>query len=148
MIEVVVDASVAVKWLLPPIEAEHDRDRAIAVLDGFRAGVVVLREPPHWLAEVAAVISRIAPKRAQQEILDLYAMRVPVVDTAELYATASELAIALDQHLFDTLYHAAALLTPGCTLVTADERYFNKARAKGAVVLLRDFTLPTEKRKS
>ena len=34
------------------------------------------------------------------------------------------MALRLGQHLFDTLYHAVALHTPGATLVTADKRYF------------------------
>ena len=139
MINAVADASVAVKWCLPPTDAERDRDQAIALLDGVRSGQIALRQPPHWLAEVAAVLSRLARTTARQDIEDLYAMRIPVVETAELYTTASRLAISLDQHVFDTLYHAVALLVPGCSLVTADERYYDKARKAGSVVLLRDF---------
>jgi predicted nucleic acid-binding protein len=102
-------------------------------------GQIALREPPHWLAEVAAVLSRIAPATVRQNIEDLYAMRIPVTETPEIYVTASKLAIGLDQHLFDTLYHAVALTSPGCTLVTADERYYGKAHKEGSIMLLRDF---------
>ncbi len=141
MISAVADASVAVKWFLPPTEAERDRDRAAALLQGVRAGQIVLQEPPHWIAEVAAVLSRLVPTTAHREIEDLYAMRIAVVETAELYTTASRLAVSLDQHLFDTLYHAVALLVPECTLVTADERYYRKARPVGSIALLHDFQL-------
>lgn len=139
MINAVADASVAVKWFLPPTEAEQDRDRATALLQGVKAGRILLQEPPHWIAEVAAVLSRIIPTAAHREIEDLYAMRIAVVETAELYTTASRLAVSLDQHLFDTLYHAVALLVPECTLVTADERYYAKALRMGSIALLRDF---------
>jgi predicted nucleic acid-binding protein len=66
-------------------------------------------------------------------------MRIAVVETVGLYTTASKLAVSLDQHLFDTLYHAVALLVPDCTLVTADERYYTRARKTGSITLLRDF---------
>ena len=139
MINAVADASVAVKWFLPPTEAERDHDRAGAFLQGVKTGRIVLREPPHWIAEVAAVLSRLVPTGAHREIADLYAMRIAVVENVEFYTTASQLAISLDQHLFDTLYHAVALLVPGCTLVTADERYYRRARKLGAISLLADF---------
>lgn len=139
MILVVVDASVAVKWFLQPTEAEQGHDRAVALLQGVRSGQIALLQPSHWLAEVAAVLSRLAPATARQNIEDLYAMRIPVMETAEIYVTASKLAVSLDQHLFDTLYHAVALASPDCTLVTADERYYEKAHKEGSIALLRDF---------
>lgn len=146
MIYVVADASVAVKWFLPPTEAEQDHDRAVALLHGVNSGQIALREPPHWLAEVAAVLSRLAPAAARQNIEDLYAMRIPVVESVELYTTASRLAISLDQHVFDTLYHAVALLTPDCTLVTADERYYGKSHKAGSIARLGDFNPVTATR--
>ena len=63
-------------------------------------------------------------------------MRLDVLDSVELYQRASRLAKSLDQHLFDTLYHAVALETPGAMLVTADERYYRKAASAGAIALL------------
>lgn len=45
-------------------------------------------------------------------------------------------------HLFDTLYHAVALHTPGAVLITADARYYAKARLEGQISLLEDFSLP------
>jgi predicted nucleic acid-binding protein len=139
VIYAVADASVAVKWFLPPTEAEQGHDRAVAFLHGVNSGQIALREPPHWLAEVSAVLSRVAPATARQNIEDLYSMRIPVMETVELYTTASRLAISLDQHVFDTLYHAVALLTPDCTLVTADERYYGKAHKAGSIALLGNF---------
>lgn len=140
MIHVVADANVAIKWFLPPAVAEQDQDLAVALLEQVKTGKIALREPPHWLAEVAAVLSRLAPATARQNIEDLYAMRVPVMATLKTYTTASSLAISLNQHVFDTLYHAVALDASDCTLVTADERYYKKARSRGNIVLLRDFS--------
>ena len=54
---------------------------------------------------------------------------------------AIDLARQLDHPLFDTLYHALALATPGATLVTADSRYFDKARHLGQIAWLPDFRI-------
>jgi predicted nucleic acid-binding protein len=64
------------------------------------------------------------------------------VESTAVYLTACDLAILLNHHLFDTLYHAVALLTPEATLVTADRRYFDKAQSHGRIVLLSNLALP------
>ncbi len=148
MIHVVADANVAIKWFLPSSAAEQDQDRALMLLEMVRSRAVVLREPPHWLAEVAAVLSRLAPATAHQDIEDLCTMRIPIMATPKIYATAIDLAVSLNQHLFDTLYHAVALDLPHCTLITADERYYKKARNRGGITLLRDFNPAAENRPS
>lgn len=139
MIRVVADASVVIKWVFPFRDDEPDCAKAVELIEGFTRGAARLLEPPHWLAEVAAVIARKSPATARRDIGILYALRVPVVDTPDLYALACELAAATGEHVFDTLYHAVALLTPDCTLVTADERYYDKAHKEGSIALLRDF---------
>lgn len=59
-----------------------------------------------------------------------------------LAEVAAVLARQLDHRLFDTLYHALALDTPGdAVLVTADRRYFAKARHLGRIAWLADFQL-------
>ena len=148
MIRVVADASVAIKWVFPFRDDEPDCAKAVALIDGFKRGTARLLEPPHWLAEVAAVVSRQSPSTARRDIGILCALHVPVVDTPELYALACELAAATGQHAFDTLYHAVALLTSDCTLVTADERYYNKARKAGSIALVRDFDLAISEQSS
>ncbi len=141
MIRVVVDASVAVKWAFPFRDDEADGEKAVALLDSFRKGEIALLEPPHWLAEVAAVVTRQSPETVRQYVEVLYALRIPVADGPEIYSLACEIAVATEQHVFDTLYHAVALLAPDCSLVTADERYYRSARGRGSIVLLRDFQL-------
>jgi len=139
VIRVVADASVAVKWAYRFRDDEADGAKALALLDGYRKGETALLEPPHWLAEVAAVIARQSPEAALEYINVLYALRVPVADGPVVYARACELAITTGQHVFDTLYHAVALTSPDCTLITADERYYDNAHKEGSIMLLRDF---------
>lgn len=138
MTRMVVDASVIVKWVLPHRHDEADTVQALALLGEFKAGRLSLCQPPHWLAEVAAVLARLHPSSIRDDLADLYALDIPVAHDPEMYWTACELAHALDHHVFDTLYHAVALTLPDTVLVTADARYEKKARRRGAIMLLRD----------
>lgn len=135
----VVDASVAVKWFVYFKPDEEDADIALAILERVTLGGIYLVQPAHFTAEVAAFLARSKPASAAYDLLQL--MRCPkrVLDSAQIYATAIELATTLQHHLFDTLYHAAALQTPGCTLVTADKIYYRKAKTLGQIQLLEDF---------
>ena len=59
-----LDASVVVKWLLRADDRERDVDAALAVFDAIAMGTIEPLQPPHWLAEVAAVLARLTPDRA------------------------------------------------------------------------------------
>lgn len=136
---VVADASVAVKWFLPSERADEHGEKAAALLEAVREGRMSLLQPPHWLAEVAAVLSRLSPSTARDDMTLLIAMRFQVLASSEVYTTACKLAIAAKEHVFDTLYHAVSLLAPDALLVTADERYYRKASKFGSILLLGDF---------
>lgn len=140
MIRIVADASVAIKWLLPGKHDERDWENALRLLQGVRSEQIRLAEPPHWLAEVAAVVTRLSPATALEDVSDLYAMDIPIVQSVHVYSTACKLSGELDHHLFDTLYHAVAFSLDDAVLVTADERYYKKASRRGRLVLLRDYS--------
>ena len=63
----VVDASVAVKWFAQGDWAlrEDDIEPALEILKASTRGTLDFYQPPHFLAEVAAVVSRLKPDRAQ-----------------------------------------------------------------------------------
>ncbi len=96
-------------------------------------------QPVHWLAEVAAVLSRLSPKSAARDIEMLHALELPVRDDVTTYSRACQLAVDLNRHVFDTLYHAVALETDSAILVTADVRYARAARSVGRIVELADW---------
>ena len=139
----VVDASVAVTWFVDADWAlrEDHVEPALALLQASAAGTVDLFQPPHFLAEVAAVLARLQPLAAQQDIANLTDLDITWAEPTRALARAIELATQLNHHLFDTLYHALALATPGAVLVTADQRYFDKACHLGQIVWLPDFSL-------
>lgn len=137
----VIDASVAVKWFAEGDWAlrEDDVEPALKILKASTSGTLDFYQPPHFLAEVAAVLSRLQPNQAQQSIDNLAQLNITWAAPTVAYAKAIDLACQLDHHLFDTLYHAVALSVPGAILVTADKRYFDKARHLGQIALLADF---------
>ena len=136
MIRYVVDASVALKWFF---QTDEDHlEPAIALLHANRDSKVIFFQPPHFIAEVAAVLARKKPNEAQDDLSDLLNFDLQWVENSRVYATACDLAIRLNHHLFDTLYHAVALHTPEARLITADRRYFDKAQSIGQILWLGD----------
>jgi predicted nucleic acid-binding protein len=133
----VVDASVAVKWLLPEVGAEA----AARLLSASER----LFGPSLIRVEVAAALARkarlkeIAVQDAEtgadlwfRSIVDGVITIVP--DEADLPG-ALRLALALDHPLQDCLYLALAERL-GASLITADSRFAAKARAAHPCVRL------------
>ncbi len=135
---IVIAASVAVKWFLPGPDIEPDSDLAVRLLEGMRDGRVEPIQPEHWLAEVVAVVTRLRPAIVAGVVDLLDAMEIPVAGEAVVYRTAARLAVALREHVFDTLYHAVAMERQA-TLITADDRYFRRAKRFGSIARLADW---------
>jgi len=136
----VVDASVAIKWFLFFKPDEDHAELALKILEDAVLGSLRLVQPPHFVAEIASVLARIKPDEALDDLLDLLNIERRTLETPEIHATALELAVRYEHHLFETLYHAVALHTPDATLITADRRYYDKAKAEGHILLLSDWT--------
>ena len=132
----VIDASVILKWLLQDPSTEPNTDTAIAVLDSVIDGKVEILQPTHWLAEVAAVLARLSPSTAADDVQRLAALEFPINDDPAVMQRATQMAVESGQHVFDTLYHAVAIEHEDATLVTADDRYFAKAEHYGRIVRL------------
>ena len=137
----VIDASVIVKWLLRDPEREAETEKATQVMRAIVEGGTGVVQPVHWLAEVASVLARLSPATAEDDVLMLRAMELPVDDSAEVFQSAGRLAIDLGQHVFDTLYHATALQSPDAVLLTADARYLRAGRSRGHLVGLSDWVV-------
>ena len=134
----VVDASVAVKWFFVMPENAGDDAKAQALLESAVAGSHRLIQPPHWHAEVDAVLARVQPV-ALDDVADLLQPACFDVEaSAAVWPRATELVATLRHHLFDTLYHAVAI-ERRCTCLTADARCYRKGRALGSLTLLRDW---------
>ncbi|MBX3326493.1 MAG: type II toxin-antitoxin system VapC family toxin [Nitrospira sp.] len=139
MTTVVLDVSVIVKWVFADRAEESHSFQALQILQLIKEARLAVVQPPHWLAEVAAVIARLDPSRARRAVSLLDALELPVITDSEVYQKACDLSASLAQPVFDTLYHAVALYKPGTVLITADERYYRQAHTIGRIVRSHDF---------
>jgi predicted nucleic acid-binding protein len=121
----VVDASVAAKWLLP----EADAPAALRLLDGRRR----LAAPDLIYCEVGNIIwkhrsrDRLSDDEASLMIEDFLAMPLEVHNGASLLPSALEIAIATNRTVYDSLYLALAIELDAA-VVTADQRWSNALR--------------------
>jgi len=135
----VIDASVAAKWLL----TEADTDKATALFRGWTAKRYELLAPEILPVELGSTLG----KRVMRGLLPLgEAIRllnefndlgVPLHPIAELADAAFALALRFRHSVYDGLYLALAQKS-GADFVTADEKLFRQARP-GSTVLLRDW---------
>ena len=130
---VVLDASVILKWLLADPVRESDTRKAFDLIETVVSGGLEILQPVHWLAEVAAVAARLVPETAVDDVEMLAAFEFPTTDSPTVMRRATSLAIDSTHHLFDTLYHAVALEHEDALLITADERYYEKAKGYGTI---------------
>ncbi|MEQ1486300.1 type II toxin-antitoxin system VapC family toxin [Methyloglobulus sp.] len=137
---VIADASVSIKWFFQASPEEQDAGQAVQLLRLVQSGEVTLVQPPHWLPEVVAVITRVRPDIADQAIDYLTAMEIPIQQDADILKTAARLSRQYSHHLFDTLYHALAIHLDAM-FVTADENYYRKVETQGNIQLLKSWEL-------
>jgi len=115
---IVIDASVALKWVLP----EEDSHAAQALLEEKLAA------PALWLIEAAnalwrhAVAKRIRINDAKLALSKLQSAPVAVIPIDNELARALELSVELRHPIYDCLYLAVAL-REDTHVVTADSRF-------------------------
>ena len=140
---VVTDSEIRkARWFIRDIEEEKDVTSAVDILIGVGRNNIELIQPPHWIAEIISVLSRLQPDITNDAIDLLDVMEIPIRAESSVYKLASQIAIEMNHHLFDTLYHALALHV-NATLLTADHRYFRKSVNHGSICMLADFDLDT-----
>jgi len=137
----VIDASVALKWLLP----EEGQTAALSLLDLYQDEELDLVAPYLLIQEVAAVLwkrvrrGEISPGVAQRAFVQLLKDAPILVDSPAVNFSALRLAAAHSHPVAECLYLAWAL-EQRCDLMTADERFFDAMHsAYPCVQLLRQF---------
>jgi predicted nucleic acid-binding protein len=125
---VVLDASVAAKWLVwagEPFEAE-----AMALLKQRNEGQIDFVVPDLFWAEIGNVIWKAAHRgrcsldQAGESIRALQAYDLTTTPSGELLPEALHIANQYGRSFYDSLYVALAV-SLGVTLITADERLAN-----------------------
>ena len=137
--DLVVDASVAFKWLIPDA-AEEDVPAAKAILVDHMEGRVEIAVPALLYYEVANILlfgrSRPPIDEAAEALRDLFSIPLVVAGPAPDVADAAlRLASQHGLSYYDASYVALAE-TLDCTLLTADQRLARRARTNGRVRLL------------
>ncbi len=103
------------------------------------AGKLALRVPPLWLYEVGNILTRNFPAHALTLLESLVAFGMPEGDSGEQWRKETVTLVRERRVTFyDAAYHALALVEHG-TFVTADGKYFTKAKEAGAIAFLADF---------
>lgn len=126
----VVDASVAVKWVI----AEAHSDRALLVL----RQAMTLHAPSHWLAEAAnalwakvSVHHVLSAAEMRTRLGFLSSLPIIVAPLPDLVGMAGDLSLDLGLTVYDTLYLALAEKV-GAPLITADRKLHERASARFA----------------
>ena len=140
----VVDASVAVKWLLP----ERDQAPALRIQERYQDEELDVVAPHLLIAEVGNVLWKRVRRgdltaSAAQRCFEQLLLDSPILlDSSAVATSALLLAMAHNHPVYDCLYLAWAL-EQRCDLVTADEKFFQvMSAAFPCVKLLKSFDSP------
>lgn len=140
MNEVVVDASVGVKWTLAG-DGERLVDEAFAVLDQYEKGEIRIVVPDLFWVEVGNVLwkavrtGRISKELGEEALATMLERNLPTVPSAPLLEKAFEIGTDYGRTVYDSVYVALARHSHA-QLITADERLANALAAHFPVKLL------------
>jgi predicted nucleic acid-binding protein len=137
---IVLDASVAAKWLLPPPH-EPLRDEALQIARGYNEGQYEIFIPDVFWAEIANFLwkaarsSRCTPAEARTTLEIIFDYSFQSTSSISLLPGAFDIATLYDRAVYDCLYVALAQKIGG-ELITADEKLANALAAHYPVKLL------------
>ena len=133
----VVDCSVAAKWILP----EPGRDAALRLLKQYETGEILLIAPDLLLAEFASLLAKRSRRKEISAREAGYAFDLMQRFAPRLFDMRSRIrrafSIALEHHLsfWDCVYIDLAI-EHGCSVITADKRLFRGTTARHASLRL------------
>jgi predicted nucleic acid-binding protein len=126
MSNLVVDASVAVKWFVP----EPYSTEARLILDDYQTGVLSLLAPDLINAEFGNIVWKkhlfqgLDVTDAQTVIDEFRKLKFTLTPTGVLLEKAYHLAVTHRRSVYDMLYLALSI-DENCMFITADERLVN-----------------------
>ena len=130
----VLDASVAAKWILPP-GAEPLAKQALALLQQYEKGEIRFVVPDLFWAEIGNVLwkavrqKRLPAANAYRALMELRDRHLPTVPASPLLEEALAISIAFERSVYDSLYLALAHSSKA-QFVTADEKLANALAAR------------------
>jgi len=142
---VVLDASVAAKWFLPP-EHEGLVPEALSLYDAFKRNLVEIVVPDLFWAEFGNLAWKAAYRQRWPEADALHAIRqIRILDfttvrSTDLLEAAFAISAAHKRSFYDALYVALAHIR-SVQMVTADERLANALGTRFPVRWLGSFQM-------
>ena len=131
----VPDASVILKWAIG-LESEPDREKAFRILDAWVGNNIEIVLPELWVFEVGNFLGKMVPDSALEKMETLLDFRFKTKELdKETCKSIFELMKDLSVSFYDASYHALAQRMGG-VFITADDKYYQKARAKGNIEFL------------
>lgn len=131
----VPDASVILKWAIG-LESELDREKAIHILDAWVGNNIEIVLPELWVFEVGNVLGRMVPDSALEKMETLLEFRFKTKElNKQTCKSIFKLMKDLSVSFYDASYHALAQRMGG-VFITADDKYYQKARARGNIEFL------------
>jgi len=127
-VKVVIDASIAIKWVL----SEPGTPHALSLLRAFEGGDTDLLAPGLLLTEAGSALSKRARRReltaaqAHEAFRLLEARRPLLADDSLYWRSALDLSVRHQMSFWDCMYLALAI-EHRCDLVTADARFHRTA---------------------
>jgi len=132
MDEQVIDASVAIKWV---VKGESFRSKALRLLRDARLKGITLIGPPLLEYEVESNLQRrlyyghATTAAVDASLATFYAVRVQIVTHSDMVRRAREIARQFNQErIYDSLYAALAELR-GCEFWTADRNFYDAVKS-------------------
>jgi predicted nucleic acid-binding protein len=133
--EIVVDASVAVKWF----SEEEGSDKALELRNGHIDGKTTLIAPDLLVYEVANALRfkpGLNPQLMVKALDDLFGLQIDLMaPSSELVRRGSEIAFEYEITAYDSCYLSLGEIL-GTEVVTADDKLYEKAKGCGFLRLL------------
>lgn len=135
----VLDASVILKWVLPP-EQEPYHVQAQAIAEAVAEKRVSVRVPALWYFEVGNILIRKYPSDAANDLADLrtHLALSESVMTKDWQGQILNLTSRYRVTFYDAAYHALAIIHGGI-FITADEKYLAAVAGEPRAIHLRDW---------
>ncbi|MCC5898136.1 MAG: PIN domain-containing protein [Phormidium sp. GEM2.Bin31] len=131
MAKFVIDANVAIKWVLPEIYS----DRALSLLDNDHDELLV---PDFFFSEITNILwkrtqrGELTLEAADKKLSEIKQVDFAVFDSLDLVSQALATAVQVKQAVYDCVYLTLAI-EHCCQMVTADERFINALRQGSSI---------------
>lgn len=136
---IVIDASVILKWVLPPDREPHHA-QAQAIAEAMAENRLSVAVPVLWYFEVGNILIRKYPDQAAEDLADLrkHLLMFEQAMTADWQSRILDLTARYHVTFYDAAYHALAIVNDGI-FVTADENYLQAVAGEPNAIHLKDF---------